>query len=82
MKPLIEVEDKEPDVRFSISLRPDVAQDLKLYSEYAAGSSSNHVIAASLKRLFREDKGFKEFKASHPNAGLATPELNGSQKGK
>ena len=67
--PLIEVEDKQPDEKIEIRLRPEVARDLRAYGEYAQGSSVSHVVAAALKRLFREDKGFKNFREENPTAG-------------
>ena len=67
--PLIEVEDKQPDEKIEIRLRPEVARDLRAYGEYAQGSSVSHVVAAALKRLFREDKGFKSFREQNPTAG-------------
>jgi len=67
--PLIEVEDKQPDEKIEIRLRPEVAHDLRAYGEYAQGSSVSHVVAAALKRLFREDKGFKTFREENPSAG-------------
>jgi hypothetical protein len=67
--PLIDVEDKQPDEKIEIRLRPEVANDLRAYGEYAQGSSVSHVVAAALKRLFREDKGFKSFREENPSAG-------------
>jgi hypothetical protein len=67
--PLIEPEDKQPDEKLEIRLRPEVARDLRAYGEYASGSSASHIVAAALKRLFREDKGFKTFCEANPNAG-------------
>jgi hypothetical protein len=67
--PLIEVEDKQPDEKIEIRLRPEVARDLRAYGEYAQGSSTSHVVASALKRLFREDKGFKSFREANPSAG-------------
>jgi hypothetical protein len=67
--PLIEVEDKQPDEKIEIRLRPEVARDLRAYGEYAQGSSVSHVVASALKRLFREDKGFKSFREENPTAG-------------
>ena len=67
--PLIEVEDKQPDEKIEIRLRPEVARDLRAYGEYAQGSSVSYVVAAALKRLFREDKGFKSFREDNPSAG-------------
>ena len=66
---LIEVEDKQPDEKIEIRLRPEVAHDLRAYGEYARGSSVSHVVAAALKRLFRDDKGFKTFREENPSAG-------------
>ena len=67
--PLIEVEDKQPDEKIEVRLRPEVARDLRAYGEYAQGSSASHVVASALKRLFREDKGFKSFREENPSAG-------------
>ena len=67
--PLIEPEDKQPDEKLEVRLRPEVARDLRAYGEYADGSSASHVVAAALKRLFREDKGFKSYRDANPNAG-------------
>jgi len=67
--PLIEVEDKQPDEKIEIRLRPEVASDLRAYGAYAQGSSASHVVTAALKRLFREDKGFKSFREENPSAG-------------
>jgi hypothetical protein len=69
--PLIEPEDKQPDEKLELRLRPELARDLRAYGEYANGSSASHVIAAALKRLFREDKGFKSYRETNPNAGSA-----------
>jgi hypothetical protein len=67
--PLIAVEDKQPDEKLEVRLRPEVARDLRAYGEYAQGSSASHVVSAALKRLFREDKGFKSFREQNPSAG-------------
>ena len=67
--PLIEVEDKQPDEKIEIRLRPEVAHDLRAYGEYAQCSSGSQVVAAALKRLFRDDKGFKTFREANPSAG-------------
>ena len=72
MPALIEVEDKQPDEKIEVRLRPEVARDLRAYGEYAQGSSVSHVVAAALKRLFREDRGFKSFREANPSAGLVT----------
>jgi hypothetical protein len=45
-KPLIELEDKEPDVRIPINFRPEQEKELKLYCQYAGGSSIHHVVRA------------------------------------
>lgn len=66
--PLIEPEDRQPDEQLTIRVRPEVARDLRAYSQYAGNSSSSHVVAAALRRLFKEDKGFKAFKDANPNA--------------
>jgi hypothetical protein len=68
-RPLIEAEDKQPDEKLEIRIRPEIARDLRAYGEYASGSSPSHVVAAALRRLFREDKGFKEFLQANPTAG-------------
>ncbi|MGI9072264.1 MAG: DUF2274 domain-containing protein [Bryobacteraceae bacterium] len=75
--PLIEPEDKTPDEKMAVSLRPEIAQDLRAYAEYANNSSSSHIISAALKRLFTADKGFKSFKEANPTAGVVTAN-NGS----
>ena len=67
--PLIDPEDKQPDEKLEVRLRPEIARDLRAYGEYANGSSPSHVVAAALKRLFREDKGFKSYRDANPNAG-------------
>lgn len=67
--PLIEVEDKAPDETITIRLRPEVARELRAYGEFARGSSSSHVVAAALIRLFRADKEFTDFSKAHPQAG-------------
>lgn len=67
--PLIEPEDKQPDEKLEVRLRPEVARDLRAYGEYANGSSASHVVAAALKRLFRDDKGFRSYRETNPNAG-------------
>ena len=78
--PLIEPEDKQPDEKIEIRLRPEVARELRAYGEYTAGSSASHVVSAALKRLFREDKGFKSFRESNPNAG--SPRVQNIRKSK
>ena len=65
MKP----EDKQPDEKVEIRIRPEIARALRAYGEYASGSSSSHVVTAALKRLFREDKGFQKFQEANPAAG-------------
>ncbi len=67
--PLIEPEDRQPDEKLEIRLRPEMARELRAYGEYANGSSASYVVSAALKRLFREDKGFKSFREASPNAG-------------
>ena len=47
----------------------EIARDLRAYGEYAQGSSASHVVASALRRLFREDKGFKSFREANPSAG-------------
>lgn len=68
-QPIIEIEDKQPDEKISLSLRPEIARSLRAYGEYAHGSSLNHVVTAALRRLFEADKGFKAYLADHPDAG-------------
>jgi hypothetical protein len=68
-EPLIEPEDKQPDEKVEIRIRPEIARALRAYGEYAGGSSSSHVVTAALKRLFREDKGFQKFQEANPAAG-------------
>lgn len=77
-KPIIEVEDKKPDQQLAVWIRPDVAKELRAYSEFAA-SSQGHIVSAALKRLFAADKGFKSFLQAHPEAGSA---LEGESKPK
>jgi hypothetical protein len=69
-KPLIDIEDKAPDIRIPINFRPEDAEDLKLYSEYAQGSSVHHIVKACVRRTLNADKGFQEYKASR--AGVVT----------
>src|SRR5258707_812570 len=78
--PLIEPEDKQPDEQLNIRLRPEVAQELRAYALYAHGSSPNHVISSALKRLFAADKGFRNFRDAHPEAGALTTEVSGSAR--
>lgn len=68
-QPIIEIEDKQPDEKISLSLRPEIARSLRAYGEYAHGSSVNHVVTAALRRLFEADKGFRVYLAEHPEAG-------------
>ena len=67
--PLIEPEDKQPDEKIEIRLRPELARELRAYGEYTNGSSASHIVSAAVKRLFREDKGFKSYREANPNAG-------------
>jgi len=78
--PLIEPEDKQPDEKIEIRLRPELARELRAYGEYTNGSSASHVVSAALKRLFREDKGFKSFREANPNAGA--PRVQNIRKNK
>jgi hypothetical protein len=80
--PLIEPEDKQPDEQITIRLRPELARDLRAYGQYAQNSSTSHVVCAALKRLFRDDKGFKAFKDSSPNSGEPAPRSNGKSRTK
>ena len=67
--PLIEPEDKQPDEKVEVRLRPELARELRAYGEYTNGSSGSHIVSAALRRLFREDKGFKSYREANPNAG-------------
>jgi hypothetical protein len=78
--PLIEPEDKHPDEKIEIRLRPETARELRAYGEYTSGSSPSHVVSAALKRLFREDKGFKSFRDANPNTG--SPKVQNIRKSK
>ena len=78
--PLIEPEDKQPDEKLEVRLRPEIARELRAYGEYMSGSSASHVVSAALKRLFREDKGFKSFRDANPNAG--SPKVQNIRKSK
>lgn len=78
--PLIEPEDRQPDEKVEIRLRPEVARELRAYGEYANGSSASHIVSAALKRLFREDKGFKSYREANPNAG--SPKVQNIRKSK
>ena len=78
--PLIEPEDKQPDEKVEVRLRPEVARELRAYGEYTSGSSSSHIVSAALKRLFREDKGFKSYREANPNAG--SPKVQNIRKSK
>lgn len=68
---LIVPEDREPDEKIEFRFRPDLARALRAYGEYANGSSLSHVVSSALVRLFREDKGFRSYRESHPSAGAA-----------
>jgi hypothetical protein len=68
---LIVPEDREPDEKVEFRFRPEIARALRAYGEYANGSSLSHVVSAALLRLFREDKGFRAYRESHPSAGLS-----------
>ena len=70
--PLISPEDKQPDEELKVKLRPEVARELRAYAQYADHSSLHHVISEALKRLFRDDKGFKVFK-DEKRAVVAAP---------
>lgn len=72
-QPIIEIEDKQPDEKISLSLRPEIARSVRAYGEYAQGSSLNHVVTAALRRLFEADKGFKAYLGEHPEAGSVAP---------
>ena len=78
--PLIEPEDRQPDEKIEIRLRPEIARELRAYGEYANGSSASHIVSAALKRLFREDKGFKSYREANPNAG--SPKVQNIRKSK
>ena len=78
--PLIEPEDKQPDEKTEVRLRPELARELRAYGEYTNGSSGSHIVSAALKRLFREDKGFKSFRDANPNAG--SPKVQNIRKSK
>ena len=72
--PIIEIEDKQPDEKIEIRLRPEIARSLRAYGEYAQGSSVSHVVTAALRRLFDADKGFKSYQTEHPDAGSLVPQ--------
>ncbi len=78
--PLIEPEDRQPDEQVTIRLRPDIAQDLRAYGQYANDSSTSHVVSAALKRFFAADKGFQNFKEEHPSAGEVAVRPNGRSR--
>ncbi len=80
--PLIDPEDKNPDEKIILSLRPEIAQDLRAYAQYANNSSPKHIISAALKRLFAADKGFKVFKDANPTAGIVTSNNGSSRRGR
>ena len=67
--PLIAPEDREPDEKIELRLRPEIARALRAYGEYANGSSPSHVVSSALMRLFREDKGFRRYREANPSAG-------------
>jgi hypothetical protein len=67
--PLIVPENREPDEKIELRLRPDIARALRAYGEFANGSSVSHVVSSALMRLFREDKGFRRFREANPTAG-------------
>src|SRR4051794_10986428 len=70
--PLIEREDKQPDEKLEVRLRPEVALDLRSYQQFSE-SSQHHVISAALKRLFEADKEFKVWQKANPGAGRNLP---------
>jgi hypothetical protein len=80
--PLIEPEDKQPDEQVTIRLRPETAQELRAYGQYASDSSASHVVSSALKRLFAADKGFQSFKQDHPSAGDSALRSNGRTRRK
>jgi len=80
--PLIDPEDKNPDEKIILSLRPEIAQDLRAYGQYANNSSAKHIISAALKRLFAADKGFKVFRDANPTAGIVTGNNGSSRRGR
>lgn len=65
--PLITPEDKRLPERFNVALHPDTALDLRLYADYAEGSTHSYIINEALQHVFKTDKGFQEFKKSHTN---------------
>ena len=79
---IIEPEDKQPDEQVTIRLRPEIARDLRAYGQYASDSSTSHVVAAALKRLFAADKGFQNFRQEHPSAGEVAVRPNGRSRRK
>jgi hypothetical protein len=81
-KPLIDIEDKAPDVRIPVALRPEDDADLKLYCQYAKGSSVHHVVRAALRRLFAQDKGFQDFKKGNPGVVTLPTETKGKKNRK
>lgn len=73
-QPIIEIEDKQPDEKIEVRLRPEIARSLRAYGDYAHGSSVSHVVTAALRRLFDADKGFKSYQSEHPHAGSVAPQ--------
>jgi hypothetical protein len=53
--PLIEREDKQPDEKLEVRLRPEVALDLRSYQQFA-DNSQHHVISAALRYPFEADQ--------------------------
>lgn len=78
--PLIDREDKQPDEKIDVKLRPEVAFMLRGYAKFSE-SSHNHIIAAALKRLFYADKEFGVYQQENPKAG-DKPVVSAKQKGR
>ncbi len=80
--PLIEPEDKNPDEKIILSLKPEMARELRAYAQYANNSSPKHIVSSALKRLFAADKGFKVFKDANPSAGIVNGSNGSSRRGR
>jgi hypothetical protein len=76
--PLIEREDRQPDEKLEVRLRPEVALDLRSYQQFS-DSSQHHIISAALKRLFEADKEFKVWQKTNPGAGKDQPATKGAK---
>ncbi len=81
MKSFIPPESKIKEDTISVRLDCQIIEELKLYSQYLE-SSQNYVICQILRKAFRKDRDFTDWRAKQNSADSVAPRTRKAQPGR